>query len=97
MIVKAVAPNRILDFGGWTDTWFARTGCVLNFAVDLYAKVVDSPASDQDLAWAREMLNTWRPDLRKDNRVVRIVSEVWRRNSSIPQTNYMTVSPAANR
>jgi D-glycero-alpha-D-manno-heptose-7-phosphate kinase len=43
MIVKAVAPNRILDFGGWTDTWFAKTGCVLNFAVDLYAKVVIVP------------------------------------------------------
>ena len=43
MIVKAVAPNRILDFGGWTDTWFAKNGCVLNFAVDLYAKVIVVP------------------------------------------------------
>lgn len=40
MIVKAVAPARILDFGGWTDTWFAKSGRVLNFAVDLYAKVI---------------------------------------------------------
>ena len=40
MIVKAWAPNRILDFGGWTDTWFAKHGAVLNFAVDLYARVV---------------------------------------------------------
>lgn len=40
MIVKAIAPARILDFGGWTDTWFAKHGRVLNFAVDLYAKVV---------------------------------------------------------
>jgi D-glycero-alpha-D-manno-heptose-7-phosphate kinase len=40
MIVQAWAPNRILDFGGWTDTWFAGKGAVLNFAVDLYAKVV---------------------------------------------------------
>jgi hypothetical protein len=22
MIVQAWAPNRILDLGGWTDTWF---------------------------------------------------------------------------
>lgn len=43
MIVKAIAPNRILDFGGWTDTWFAKHGRVLNFAVDLYAKVVIVP------------------------------------------------------
>ena len=40
MIVKAQAPNRVLDFGGWTDTWFAGSGCVLNFAVSLYAQVV---------------------------------------------------------
>lgn len=40
MIAKAWAPNRILDFGGWTDTWFAERGCVLNFAVSLYAQAV---------------------------------------------------------
>jgi len=40
MIVKAIAPARILDFGGWTDTWFAKHGRVLNIAVDLYSKVV---------------------------------------------------------
>lgn len=43
MIVKAIAPARILDFGGWTDTWFAKHGRVLNFAVDLYAKVIIVP------------------------------------------------------
>lgn len=43
MIVKAVAPNRVLDFGGWTDTWFAEYGLVLNFAIDLYAKVIIVP------------------------------------------------------
>jgi len=40
MIVKAWAPNRILDFGGWTDTWFAHSGCVLSFAVSLYAQAI---------------------------------------------------------
>lgn len=40
MIVKAQAPNRVLDFGGWTDTWFAESGAVLNFAVSLYAQVI---------------------------------------------------------
>jgi D-glycero-alpha-D-manno-heptose-7-phosphate kinase len=40
MIIKAWAPNRILDFGGWTDTWFAEYGSVLNFAVSLYAQAI---------------------------------------------------------
>jgi hypothetical protein len=44
-------------------------------------KVVYSWASDRDLVWARNLINTWRPDLRKGQRVVHIVSEVWRRNS----------------
>lgn len=30
--VTAYAPVRICDLGGWTDTWFAKTGTVLNFA-----------------------------------------------------------------
>jgi len=44
-------------------------------------KVVCSWASDRELVWARNMLNTWRPDLRENQQVNRIVSEVWRRNS----------------
>jgi D-glycero-alpha-D-manno-heptose-7-phosphate kinase len=32
-IVRARAPIRINDIGGWTDTWFAAGGAVLNFAV----------------------------------------------------------------
>jgi len=39
MIIEAIASNRVGDFGGWTDTWFARTGAVVNFAVDLFARV----------------------------------------------------------
>ena len=33
MVVKCTAPIRICDLGGWTDTWFAGTGRVLNLAV----------------------------------------------------------------
>lgn len=29
----ATAPVRVCDAGGWTDTWFARTGVVCNLAV----------------------------------------------------------------
>jgi D-glycero-alpha-D-manno-heptose-7-phosphate kinase len=32
-VVTAVAPIRICDLGGWTDTWFARRGKVFNIAV----------------------------------------------------------------
>ncbi len=32
-VVTAVAPIRICDLGGWTDTWFARRGKVCNLAV----------------------------------------------------------------
>ncbi len=31
--VRASAPVRICDVGGWTDTWFAGHGQVLNIAV----------------------------------------------------------------
>lgn len=38
-VINAVAPIRICDLGGWTDTWFAGTGAVLNFGVYPYAEV----------------------------------------------------------
>lgn len=37
-VISSVAPIRISDFGGWTDTWFARYGRVLNIAVYPYAE-----------------------------------------------------------
>ena len=38
-VISSVAPIRISDFGGWTDTWFAKYGKVLNIAVYPYAEV----------------------------------------------------------
>lgn len=32
-VIRSAAPTRICDIGGWTDTWFARYGTVLNIAV----------------------------------------------------------------
>jgi D-glycero-alpha-D-manno-heptose-7-phosphate kinase len=32
-VIKAVAPIRVCDVGGWTDTWFAGHGKVFNIAV----------------------------------------------------------------
>ncbi len=37
-IINATAPIRICDFGGWTDTWFAERGTVLNIGVYPYAE-----------------------------------------------------------
>jgi len=38
-VVNSVAPIRICDNGGWTDTWFAGHGQVFNVAVYPYAEV----------------------------------------------------------
>ena len=38
-IINATAPIRVCDLGGWTDTWFAEQGAVLNIGVYPYAEV----------------------------------------------------------
>jgi D-glycero-alpha-D-manno-heptose-7-phosphate kinase len=38
-IINAVAPIRICDNGGWTDTWFAEYGRIFNIGVYPYAEV----------------------------------------------------------
>lgn len=40
--VAAVAPVRVADLGGWTDTWFAGHGLVCNIAVQPGVEVVVS-------------------------------------------------------
>ncbi|UCG87651.1 MAG: GHMP kinase [Gemmatimonadota bacterium] len=37
--VNAVAPIRVCDVGGWTDTWYARRGAVFHIAVYPYVEV----------------------------------------------------------
>ena len=37
--INAVAPTRVCDVGGWTDTHFARTGAVFNIAIYPYVEV----------------------------------------------------------
>ena len=58
-----------------------------NLTVWEYARIVCSGASDSDLTWAREMINTFQPNLRVDEMVVNSTSLVWRRNSPIPFDN----------
>lgn len=38
-VINAVAPIRLCDLGGWTDTWFADTGAVTNISVYPYVEV----------------------------------------------------------
>jgi D-glycero-alpha-D-manno-heptose-7-phosphate kinase len=38
-IINSVAPIRICDLGGWTDTWFAEHGKVFNIGVYPYVEV----------------------------------------------------------
>jgi D-glycero-alpha-D-manno-heptose-7-phosphate kinase len=38
-IINAVAPIRVCDNGGWTDTWFAGHGKIFNIGVYPYAEV----------------------------------------------------------
>ena len=38
-IINSLAPIRICDNGGWTDTWFAEYGKIFNIAVSPYAEV----------------------------------------------------------
>jgi hypothetical protein len=52
-----------------------------------YAKVINSWGSDSDLAWGRQMIRTWRPDLLEKEQIPKIVSEVWRRFSPFPFAN----------
>jgi len=58
-----------------------------NLTVWELTKVVSSGASNDDLAWGRQMINAWRPDLRNNELVVNSTSEVWRRNSPIDFAN----------
>jgi D-glycero-alpha-D-manno-heptose-7-phosphate kinase len=46
--INAVAPTRICDVGGWTDTWFARYGSIFNIAVYPYAEVQVTVAERKD-------------------------------------------------
>jgi len=62
-----------------------------NLTVWEYRQIVSSNASDADLKWAREMLNTWRPDLRIHEQVVNSTSEVWYRKSPVPYTDFKAV------
>jgi D-glycero-alpha-D-manno-heptose-7-phosphate kinase len=61
-VVHAVAPTRICDIGGWTDTWFAGHGSVLSLAVTPAVEVhLTSRALRDGPAVAIEVENEGRP------------------------------------
>lgn len=49
-VINAVAPIRVCDNGGWTDTWFAGRGKIFNIGVYPYAEVQIEvyPAGERD-------------------------------------------------
>jgi hypothetical protein len=49
--------------------------------------VTCSMASNADLAWGREMVNTWNPTFRNNEGAVETTTQVWRRNSPISHGN----------
>lgn len=55
-------------------------------------RVVSSGASNADLTWGREALNTWNPSMRQNENAVAMVSQVWRRGSPIPYHDYSCVA-----
>ncbi|MEJ2252465.1 MAG: hypothetical protein P8Y70_18080 [Candidatus Lokiarchaeota archaeon] len=56
-ILTSRAPVRILDLGGWTDTWFCKSGAVLNFAIDRYSYVKLIPNYKNKIRIKSENLN----------------------------------------
>ena len=59
--------------------------------------VVSSPASNADLAWGREALNTWNPGFRRNENVVAMVGQVWRRGSQVPYHDFSCVAAGGGK
>jgi|GEM_PF-668209 len=59
--------------------------------------VVSSSASNADLAWGREALNTWKPSFRQDESVVSMVSQVWNRSSQVPYHDMSCVAAGGGK
>ncbi len=60
-----------------------------------YQKVVEGMgAPTEDLTWVRQLIHTWRPDLKRTNNLVRIVGEVRYGTSPIPIVDMASVLDA---
>jgi D-glycero-alpha-D-manno-heptose-7-phosphate kinase len=57
-VINSVAPIRICDNGGWTDTWFAEHGKIFNIGVYPYAEVqIEVYSLDQGAESPRVVIN----------------------------------------
>lgn len=60
--------------------------------------VVSACVSNDDLAWGREALNTWKPDFRKNEGVVTMTSQVWYRGANgVPYNDMSLVMGAGGK
>ena len=60
--------------------------------------VVSSGASNSDLTWGRDALNTWNPSLRENEGVVGMTSQVWYRNpNGVPYHDMSLVMGAGGK
>ena len=50
IIVNAVAPIRVCDIGGWTDTWYSVHGAVFHIAIYPYVEVQIHVVSREDVS-----------------------------------------------
>ncbi len=48
LVIRATAPLRINDIGGWTDTWFSGEGKVLNMAMSPPCRGGDQSLPEQE-------------------------------------------------
>lgn len=55
--ISACAPVRVCDVGGWTDTWFARTGYVTSIAVNRLVRVTIRATPSRQTAVVFEVRN----------------------------------------
>ncbi|MFN5060873.1 MAG: GHMP kinase [Chloroflexota bacterium] len=51
--ISAYAPVRVCDVGGWTDTWFARTGYVTSIAINrlVHVTIRTEPSVDTQIVF----------------------------------------------
>jgi hypothetical protein len=59
--------------------------------------VVSASASNEDLEWGRDALNTWKPSFRHNEGVVAMVGQVWRRASQVPYNDMSCVAAGGGK
>jgi len=106
-IIHAVAPTRICDVGGWTDTWFSKAGTIFNIAilpsVEVQIRVGDPvPGSNDVLIHAENYQESYRidPDVKPPGKHPLIEAALFDmklpRECSLEVTIYSAAPPGAS-